>query len=101
MRATAKSTRCGALGRGVLRGGRAADIGGFPDDDAADQKARPVGLGILAAVFVAIGLLRLPLPAVLLVAIPLSIAITFAMRRRAMNGMNSDESDLDAGWTFG
>jgi chromate transporter len=33
-------------------------------------------------VFIAIGLLRLPLPAVLLVAIPLSIAITFAMRRR-------------------
>src|SRR3981081_3386747 len=35
------------------------------------------GLVILAAVFSAIGLLRLPLPAVLLVAIPLSIAITF------------------------
>src|ERR1700724_3160936 len=42
-----------------------------------------VGLAMLAAVFIAIGLLRLPLPAVLLVAIPLSIAITFAMRRRA------------------
>jgi chromate transporter len=41
-----------------------------------------VALVLLAAVFVAIGLLRLPLPAVLLVAIPLSIAITFAMRRR-------------------
>ena len=41
-----------------------------------------VGLVVLAAVFVAIGLLRLPLPAVLLVAIPLSIAITFAMRWR-------------------
>jgi chromate transporter len=41
-----------------------------------------VGLVVLAAVFVAIGLLRLPLPAVLLVAMPLSIAITFAMRRR-------------------
>src|ERR1700694_5137644 len=41
-----------------------------------------VGLVILAAVFVAIGLLRLPLPAVLLVAVPLSIAITFAMRGR-------------------
>jgi chromate transporter len=36
----------------------------------------------LAAVFVAIGLLRLPLAAVLLVAIPLSIAITFARRAR-------------------
>jgi chromate transporter len=42
-----------------------------------------VGLVILLAVFVAIGLLRLPLPAVLLVAIPISIAITFTMRRRA------------------
>jgi chromate transporter len=41
-----------------------------------------VGFVMLAAVFIAIGLLRLPLAAVLLVAIPLSIAITFAMRRR-------------------
>ena len=41
-----------------------------------------VGLVLLAAVFIAIGVLRLPLPAVLLVAIPLSIAITLAMRRR-------------------
>jgi chromate transporter len=41
-----------------------------------------VGLGFLAAVFVAIGLLRLPLAAVLLVAIPLSIAVTYALRRR-------------------
>jgi chromate transporter len=41
-----------------------------------------VGLVVLLVVFVAIGLLRLPLPAVLLVAIPVSIAITFAMRRR-------------------
>jgi chromate transporter len=41
-----------------------------------------VGLVVLAAVFFAIGLLRLPLPAVLLAAIPLSIAITFVRRRR-------------------
>jgi chromate transporter len=41
-----------------------------------------VGLVMLAAVFSAIGLARLPLAAVLLVAIPLSIAITFALRRR-------------------
>lgn len=41
-----------------------------------------VGLVVLAAVFAAIGLLRLPLPAVLLAAIPLSIAITFVARRR-------------------
>ena len=42
-----------------------------------------VGLAVLAAVFVAIGLARLPLPAVLLVAIPVSIAISVAMRRGA------------------
>jgi len=40
------------------------------------------GLATLAAVFIAIGLLRLPLAAVLLVAMPLSIAITIVMRRR-------------------
>jgi chromate transporter len=41
-----------------------------------------VALVLLVVVFVAIGLLRLPLPAVLLVAIPLSIALSFALRRR-------------------
>ena len=40
------------------------------------KKRDLVGLAMLAAVFVAIGVLRLPLPAVLLVAIPISIAIT-------------------------
>jgi chromate transporter len=49
------------------------------------RKRDLVGLVVLAAVFVAIGVARLPLQAVLLVAIPLSIAITFAMQRR-MNG---------------
>jgi chromate transporter len=38
-----------------------------------------VGLAVMAAVFVAIGVLRLPLPAVLLASIPLSIVISFAM----------------------
>ncbi|HKH02807.1 MAG TPA: chromate transporter, partial [Bradyrhizobium sp.] len=46
------------------------------------RKRDLVGLVIMAAVFIAIGLLRLPLPAVLLAAIPLSIAISFAMSRR-------------------
>jgi chromate transporter len=41
-----------------------------------------VGLLVLIAVFIAIGILRLPLPTVLLVAIPVSIAITFWMRRK-------------------
>src|ERR1700686_5896085 len=46
-------------------------------------KRDAIGFLVLLAVFTAIGLLRLPLAAVLLVAIPFSIAITFAMRRRA------------------
>jgi chromate transporter len=41
-----------------------------------------IGVVILAAVFIAVGLLRLPLPAVLLVASPVSIAIAFVLRRR-------------------
>ena len=45
------------------------------------KKRDSVGILVLAAVFIAIGLLRLPLPAVLLVGIPLSIAITYAKRR--------------------
>jgi chromate transporter len=40
-----------------------------------------IGLVVMAAVFVAIGLARLPLPAVLSVAIPISIAITYTVRR--------------------
>jgi chromate transporter len=40
------------------------------------------GLLLLVAVFVAIGLMRLPLQLVLLVAAPISIAIAFVMRRR-------------------
>ena len=47
------------------------------------KKRDLVALVVLAAVFIAIGVLRLPLPAVLLVGIPLSIAITYAMHRRA------------------
>src|ERR1700676_1372692 len=38
-----------------------------------------IGLVLMAAVFTAIGLLRLPLPAVVLAGIPPSIALTFAM----------------------
>jgi chromate transporter len=47
------------------------------------KKRDVIGLVVLAAVFVAIGLLQLPLPIVLLVAIPISIAITFMRRRGA------------------
>ncbi len=56
---------------------------------------------LMAAVFVAIGLLRLPLPAVLLVAIPLSIAITI---RHAPAGRGMNESGnpiLTLALTFG
>jgi chromate transporter len=42
-----------------------------------------VALVVMIAVFIAIGLVRLPLPAVLLMAIPLSLAITILARRRA------------------
>src|ERR1700744_2129517 len=42
-----------------------------------------VALVVMIAVFIAIGPARLPLPAVLLVAIPLSLAITIVARRRA------------------
>jgi chromate transporter len=40
-------------------------------------------LVVMVAVFVAIGVAQLPLPAVLLVAIPLSIAVTIVTRRRS------------------
>src|SRR6202046_4540303 len=42
-----------------------------------------IALLVMVAVFIAIGLLRLPLAAVLLVAIPLAIAITYWMRKGA------------------
>jgi len=42
-----------------------------------------VALTVMIAVFIAIGLVRWPLPAVLLVAIPASLAITMVVRRRA------------------
>jgi chromate transporter len=45
------------------------------------KRRDPVAIGFLVAVFVAIGLLRWPLPPVLLAAIPLSIAATYAVRR--------------------
>jgi chromate transporter len=47
------------------------------------KKRDLVALVIMAMVVTAVGLFRLPLPAVLLVAIPCSIAITFVMHRRA------------------
>ena len=47
------------------------------------RKRDVIGLGLMVAVFIAIGLLRLPLAAVLLAATPLSLAINFIMRRRA------------------
>jgi chromate transporter len=43
-----------------------------------------VGLGVVAAVFAAIGILRWPLPPVLLVAIPVSILLAYVMRKRAL-----------------
>jgi chromate transporter len=48
------------------------------------KKRDPVALLLMAAVFVAIGLLRLPLPQVLVVAIPLSIVMTYLMQRKTV-----------------
>jgi chromate transporter len=45
-----------------------------------------IGIAIMAAVFVAIGVLRLPLPAVLLASIPLSIGISFVIARNKVSG---------------
>lgn len=42
-----------------------------------------VGVVIVLAVFAAIGIMRWPLPSVLLVAIPASILLVYALRRRA------------------
>jgi len=47
------------------------------------RKRDAVGLVFLLAVFVAIGVARLPLATVLLVAVPISLAVTIVMRRRA------------------
>jgi len=46
------------------------------------KKRDGVGIAILIAVFIAIGVFRLPLQAVLLVGIPVSLTITYYMRRR-------------------
>lgn len=47
------------------------------------QQRQVVALTMTAAVFAAVGILRLPLPPVLLVAIPLSIFIVWLMQARA------------------
>jgi chromate transporter len=47
------------------------------------RKRDAVGLIFLLAVFVAIGVARLPLATVLLVAVPISLAVTMVMRRGA------------------
>ncbi len=41
-----------------------------------------IGFLFLGAVFVAVGVLRLPLPPVLLTAVPLSLAVTWGLKRR-------------------
>jgi len=47
------------------------------------RKREPVSLALLVAVFVAVGVMRWPLPIVLLVSIPVSIGLTIVTRRRA------------------
>ena len=46
------------------------------------KRKDPLALSLMAVVFLAIGVLRLPLPAVLLAATPLSIGATFFLRRK-------------------
>ncbi|MGT2501842.1 chromate transporter [Bradyrhizobium guangxiense] len=46
------------------------------------KRMDPVALILMLGVFLAIGVLRLPLPTVLLVAIPVSIAVTYFLRRK-------------------
>ena len=47
------------------------------------KRRDPIALTLLVAVFVAVGLLRLPLVWVLLVSVPLSIAVTYVISRRS------------------
>jgi chromate transporter len=47
------------------------------------KKRDALGFVVMIAVFSAIGVLRLPLPAVLMVAVPLSLAVTYAKTRFA------------------
>ncbi|NYG47342.1 chromate transporter [Bradyrhizobium sp. IAR9] len=46
------------------------------------KRTNPLALILMAGVFLAIGVPRLPLPAVLLVAIPVSVGATFFLRRK-------------------
>ena len=46
------------------------------------KRTDPLALILMLGVFLAIGLLRLPLQAVLLVAIPVSIGATYILRRK-------------------
>jgi chromate transporter len=46
------------------------------------KRMEAVALILMLGVFLAIGVLRLPLQAVLLVAIPVSIGVTYLMRRK-------------------
>lgn len=47
------------------------------------KRRDPIALILLVAVFIAVGLLRLPLVWVLLVSVPMSIAVTYSIHRRS------------------
>ena len=53
------------------------------------KRRDPVELSLLVAVFAAVGLLRYPLPWVLAVCVPLSIAITYLARARAQKNRSA------------
>jgi chromate transporter len=46
-------------------------------------RKNPIEIGLMIAVFAAVGLGRLPLAVVLLIALPLSVVVTYFWRRRA------------------
>jgi chromate transporter len=46
------------------------------------KRREPIALALLVTAFVTVGLMRLPLVWVLLVGVPLSVAVTYTMRRR-------------------
>jgi chromate transporter len=47
------------------------------------KRRDPIALTVLVVVFIAVGVARLPLPIVLLVAVPASVVVTWWIRRRA------------------
>ena len=63
------------------------------------KKRDLLGLLVMMAVFAAIGLARLPLPAVLLVAVPISLAVTYARTSSAKPSTMTESSAMTSAET--